>query len=184
MASAKLVAKSRIGNSSTEKTSIRLTGRVTRFSFIQEARATNESRKASFSPNVSRVQVERPMIKDAAPQPPADVLRVYSLKQGKIESFQRHYLGDISFSIRHLKIEGWRLLQPLPVVLTFDEDNTVIISDLVFHEYGEGVTPAQARHDYELSLIEYHELLEDHIREDHPETERQLRHLQQYLKRL
>jgi hypothetical protein len=54
---------------------------------------------------------------------------------------------------------GWKLIQPLPVLIQQDEDGEYLVTDEVFHVYGEGATSDAAQQDYIQSLVEYHALI-------------------------
>jgi hypothetical protein len=90
---------------------------------------------------------------------------------------------EIIYPITKLQIKGWELLQPIQITIEIQSDGSYLISDSIFNQYGEGKTLKQARHDFEKSLVEYYELLEAHITDEHPQTQALLNYLARYLKR-
>lgn len=76
---------------------------------------------------------------------------------------------------------GWRILQPLYVLVEQDRDGSYVISDDIFLVYGAGETATDARDDYVQSLIEYYHILADAAAPDDPTDQAQLRLLRQYV---
>ena len=55
--------------------------------------------------------------------------------------------------------DQFRLVHPIAVNIEHDDEGKIIVSDDVFHMYGEGVTRQLALEDYVSSLAEYYDLL-------------------------
>ena len=55
---------------------------------------------------------------------------------------------------------SWELTHPLTLTVSADEDGWFVVSDDVFHVYGDGETLDNARQDYIVSLIDYYRLVE------------------------
>jgi hypothetical protein len=60
----------------------------------------------------------------------------------------------------------WVINQPVPLVLERDEDDSYILSEDVFHIYGQGSSIDEAREDFIVALVEYYEILKKYADED------------------
>ena len=78
-------------------------------------------------------------------------------------------------------VDGWELVQPLPVVLERSDDEWYIVSESEFLVYGTGTSPKEAIHDYVVSLAEYFQLVRDSA-VSNPFDKGELRHLKSYLR--
>jgi len=76
---------------------------------------------------------------------------------------------------------GWEFLQPLTLRIAQDDDDSILVTDDVFHMYGVGDSIRESVADYFQVLAEYY----DHLSCDEDEPSRALfQHLQSYIRPL
>jgi hypothetical protein len=80
-------------------------------------------------------------------------------------------------------VTGWKIAQPLPIILEQDEDGSYLTSDDLFGVYGEGSTPTEAVEDYLVSLIDYYQLLGSRV-DDTSFAHAMFARLQRYVSKL
>lgn len=61
-----------------------------------------------------------------------------------------------------LKLSSWKLVQPILLNITI-EDNAYIVNDDLFFVYGNGDSLTAALRDYEASLVEYYQIIVEHL---------------------
>jgi hypothetical protein len=102
-----------------------------------------------------------------------------------VQQLEKFFIENhTSISLNH-KLElfgrietGWNIIQPLILTIEQDENGYYIVSDDKFFIYGYGETQLLAQQDYNASLIEYYQLLEQE--EDRP-TQAVFNYLQSFL---
>jgi hypothetical protein len=77
---------------------------------------------------------------------------------------------------------GWFVSQPLRVLIERDEAGDYVVSDSELAVYGVGADRISAMADYEQSLIEYYEIIEEESR-DHVPTAALFRHVGRFVTR-
>lgn len=76
---------------------------------------------------------------------------------------------------------GWRLTQPMFLLLEQDDDGSYLLSDGLFAVYGEGETEEEALQDYMISLFDYYELLAARAARNDLRIQSQFSRLKRYL---
>ena len=77
---------------------------------------------------------------------------------------------------------GWCVSQPLRILIERDETGDYVVSDSELAVYGVGADRISAMSDYEQSLIEYYEIIEEESR-DHVPTAALFRHVGRFVTR-
>jgi hypothetical protein len=81
-------------------------------------------------------------------------------------------------------IPGWKVVKGFALTIQTDEDGTIIVSDDLFHRYGDGATRTEAMDIYIESLTTYYELLAKSISDEYPHNEKYLEFMKEYILRI
>lgn len=126
----------------------------------------------------------------------AGTSRIIPFDNGSVLEIVAHKLDDEiviesqseSQYLEPLTIQGvvpsspeWRIVRPLPIEISFEDDGSILIVDLVFHEYGIGETLAEARNELLENLLMYYKIMLQYTNEKRLANQAILSELEDYI---